>query len=296
MQNHLRNFIACTFAFVLFGCSSSGNKSEKMAVTADTTSNSYISSTAAVENKTEGRKFIRTADLKFRVKDVIQATYTIEAIIANMHGFVTHTKLSSDIENIDRNEMSSDSSLISTTYRVINTISIRVPNTLLDSTLKEISKQVVFLDYRTIDAEDVQLQLLANQLTEKRNTHFQKRVTDSGAHVDKKEGNLSAEETLLMTEEQKNNAQLDNLKLNDQINYSNISLYLYQNQTVQHEMVSNNRTEAFEPSFFFKLWESIKIGWHSFTSFILSLTKIWIFILVAGVMYFGWKAFWVNKK
>ena len=296
MQNHLRNFIACLFAFVLFGCSSSGNKSEKMAVAADTTSNSYISSTAAVENKVEGRKFIRTADLKFRVKDVIQSTYTIEAITTNMHGFVTHTKLSSEIENIDRTEMSADSSLISTTYRVINTINIRVPNTLLDSTLKDIAKQVVFLDYRTIDAEDVQLQLHANQLTEKRNSHFQKRVTDSGAHTDKKMGNLSAEESLLMTQEQKDNAQLDNLKLNDQINYSNISLYLYQNQTVQHEMVSNNRTDAFEPGFLFKLWESIKIGWHSFASFILSLTKIWVFILVAVVMYFGWKAFWVNKK
>jgi hypothetical protein len=296
MQNHLRNFIACTFAFVLFGCSSSGNKSEKMAVAADTTNKSYISSTAAVENKTEGRKFVRTADLKFRVKDVIQSTYTIEAVTANLHGFVTHTKLSSDIENIDRTEVSTDSSMISTTYRVINTISIRVPNTLLDSTLKEIAKQVVFLDYRTIDAEDVQLQLLANQLTEKRNTHFQKRVTDSGAHGDKKEGNLSAEEILLMTQEQKDNAQLVNLKLNDQINYSNISLYLYQNQTVQYEMVSNNKTDAFEPGFLFKLWESIKIGWQFFTSIILSLTKIWVFILVAVVIYFGWKTFWANKK
>ncbi len=296
MQNHLRNFIACSFAFVLFGCSSSGNKGENVAVVADTASNNYTSSTAAVENKTEGRKFIRTADLKFRVKDVIQSTYTIEAITANMHGFVTHTKLSSDIENTDRTEMSSDSSLISTTYRVTNSISIRVPNTLLDSTLKEIAKQVVFLDYRTIDAEDVQLQLLANQLIEKRNTHFQKRVTDSGAHADKKEGNLSAEEILLMTQEQKDNAQIDNLKLNDKINYSNISLYLYQNQTVQHEMVSNNRTDTFEPGFFFKLWESLKIGWHSFTSFVLSLTKMWVFVLVAVAMYFGWKAFWANKK
>lgn len=295
MQIHLRNFIACSFAFVLFGCSSGGNKSEKIAVAADS-SKTYISSSAAVETKIDGRKFIRTANLKFRVKDVIQSSYAIEAITANMHGFVTHTQLSSEISNINRTEISSDSSLISTTYRVLNTISIRVPNTFLDSTLKEIAKQVVFLDYRTIDAEDVQLQLLANQLTEKRNAHFQKRVINSGAHTNKKEINLSAEESLLMTQEQKDNAQLDNLKLNDQINYSNISLYLYQNQTVQHEMVSNNKTDAFEPEFLFKLWESIKTGWHALTSFILSLTKIWAFILVALIAYFGWKAYGKNKS
>ena len=296
MQNHVRKFIASLFAFVLFGCNSGGNRSEKMEVSTDTTSNSYVSSSAAVETKTEGRKFIRTADLKFRVKDVIKSSYAIEAITANLHGFVTHTHLSSDVENIERTEMSSDSSLISTTYRVINTISIRVPNTLLDTTLKEIAKQVIFLDFRTIDAEDVQLKLLANQLTEKRNTHFQKRVTDTGSHKDRKEGNLTAEEILLMAQEQKDNAEIDNLKLNDQISYSNISLYLYQNQTLQREIVSNNKTDAYEPGFLYKLWDSIKIGWNALTSLILSFAKIWAFVLIAIVVYFGWKAIRVYKN
>lgn len=296
MQNHLRKFIACSFAFVLFGCNSGSNRSEKMAAAADTTSNNYVSSSAAVETKTDGRKFIRTADLKFRVKDVIKSSYAIEAITANLHGFVTHTHLSSDVENIERTEMSSDSSLISTTYRVVNTISIRVPNTLLDSTLKEIAKQVVFLDYRTIDAEDVQLQLLANQLTEKRNDRFQKRVISSANDSGRKQGNLSTEESLLLTQEQKDNAQLDNLKLNDQISYSNISLYLYQNQTVQREVVSNNKTDAYKPGFFYKLWDSIKIGWNALTSLILSLTKIWAFVLFALVIYFVLKTFWLKKR
>lgn len=296
MQNHVRKFIASLFAFILFGCNSGGNRSEKMAAVADTTSNSYVSSSAAVETKTEGRKFIRTADLKFRVKDVINSTYIIETITANMHGFVTHTHLASEVENIERNEMSSDSSLISTTYRVINTINIRVPNTLLDSTLKEIAKQIQFLDYRTIDAEDVQLQLLANQLTEKRNDRFQKRVISSANDTGKKQGNLSTEESLLMTQEEKDIAQLNNLKLNDQISYSTISLYLYQNQTVQREIVSNNKTDAYEPSFFYKLWDSIKIGWNTLTSLMLSFAKIWAFALVALVVYFGWKAIRAYKK
>lgn len=290
MQNHLRKFIASLFAFVLFGCNSGSNRNEKLAVVADSTSNSYASSSAAVEAKTEGRKFIRTADLKFRAKDVIKSSYAIEAITANMHGFVTHTHLSSEIENIERTEISSDSSLISTTYRVINTINIRVPNTLLDSTLKEIAKQIQFLDYRTIDAEDVQLQLLANQLTEKRNERFQKRVTSSNYDTGKKQSSLSAEESLLMTQEQKDNAQLDNLKLNDQISYSTIRLYLYQNQTVQREVVSNNNTDAYKPGFFYKLWDSIKIGWNALTSLILSLAKIWAFVIVALLIYFSWKA------
>jgi hypothetical protein len=296
MQNHLRNFIACSFAFVLFGCSNSENKSEKLAVSADSTSNSNIGSLASVENNTDHRKFIRKADLKFKVKDVIQSTYEIESITAKMLGFVTHTQLSSTIENEERAEMSSDSTLVSTSFRVNNSITIRVPNMLLDSTLKAISKQIDFLDYRTIDAEDVHLQLLANELIEKRNDHFQKRVTASGNDSGKKHSNLSAEESLLMTQEQKDIARIDNLKLSDQINYSSISLYIYQNQTVKHEMISNNKTDKFEPGFLYKLWDSIKIGWNVLLSFVLSVTKIWAFLLSAIVLYFGLKAYWNRKK
>jgi hypothetical protein len=296
MQNHLRNFIACSFAFVLFGCSNSENKSENLAVTNDSTNIPYASSSTALESKSEDRKFIRKANLKFKVKDVVQSTYEIESITARMHGFVTHTQLTSAIENEDRIAMSSDSTLISTSYRVNNSITLRVPNSLLDSSLKEISRQIDFLDYRTIDAEDVHLQLLANELTEKRNNQFQKRVITSGVDSEKKHSSLSAEESLLMTQEQKDLARIDNLKLSDQINYSSISLYIYQNETVQHEMISNNKTDAFEPSFFYKLWDSIKIGWHSLISFVLSIAKIWAFILAVFVLYFGLKAFWNRNK
>jgi hypothetical protein len=55
IQNHLRNFIACSIAFVLFGCNNAGNKSENIAVVADTTNNSYVPSSAAVETKIEDR-------------------------------------------------------------------------------------------------------------------------------------------------------------------------------------------------------------------------------------------------
>jgi hypothetical protein len=296
MQNHLRNFIACSIAFVLFGCSNSENKSEKLTVTFDSTSNSSSNSTAAKENNNEERKFIRKANLRFKVKDVIQSTNEIESVAAKMHGFVTHTQLSSTIENEDHVEMSSDSTLVSTSFQANNSIVIRVPNNLLDSTLYEISKQITFLDYRTIDAQDVHLQLLANELAEKRNDHFQKRVSTTGKDSNKKTISLSVEESLLMTQEQKDNSRINNLELSDQINFSSISLYIYQNQTILHEMISNNKTDAFEPGFFYKLWDSIKIGWHALISFLLSITKIWAFILAAIVLYFVLKAFWIHKK
>lgn len=296
MQHHLRNSIACLFAFVLFGCSSSENKSDRLAVREDSTGQSYISTSTDLEKNTDNRKFIRKADLKFKVKDVIQSTYEIESITSKMHGFITHTQLSSTVENEDRSEMSSDSTLVSTSFRISNSISIRIPNTLLDSTLKEIAKQITFLDYRTIDAEDVHLQLLANELTEKRNEQFQNKILASGTESGKKHSSLSAEESLLMTQEQKDNAHIDILKINDQVNYSSVSINIYQNPTIKFEMISNNKTDAFEPNFFYKLWESIKTGWHSLIALVLYLIKFWAFLLLASIMYFGWKAFRKYKQ
>ncbi len=295
MQNHLRNLIAFSLAFVLFSCNSAENKNSTITSSADSANIGYISAPSEIESKPDKRQFIRTADLKFRVKDVIQSSYEIESITTRMHGFVTHTQLTSNVENIERNEMSTDITLISTIYRVVNIIHIRVPNTLLDSTLKEISKQISFLDYRSIHAEDVQLQLLANQLSEKRNEHFQKRVIAAGNDSGKKQSNLSSEESLLETQEQKDIAYIDNLKLTDQINYSSIKLELYQNQTVQHEMISNNKTDAFEPGFFYKIWDSLKIGWNTLITFILNLTKVWALVILVIGLFFVWKWYRVKR-
>src|ERR1017187_10006070 len=52
-------------------------------------SNGFISSSAAKETgKDTSRRFIRTAEMKFKVKSVIQSTYAIESIVKHMGGFV----------------------------------------------------------------------------------------------------------------------------------------------------------------------------------------------------------------
>lgn len=50
-----------------------------------------------------------------------------------------------------------------------NEITLRVPNTNLDSALIEMDKLVDFLDSRTITADDVKLKLVAAQLNTRRN-------------------------------------------------------------------------------------------------------------------------------
>lgn len=256
-------------------------------------SNAFISSSAALENnKDSTRKFIRTAEMKFKVKSVIKSTYIIEELTNRQNGFVTYTNLTSDINYVSTTPVSADSSLETTYFTVKNDIILRIPNTKLDTTLKEISKNIDFLDYRIIKADDVALQILANNLTQKRSLKNEERLANAIDNKGKKLKEMTfAEEVLLSKQEQADNAKISNLSLSDQINFSTITLYIYQRQTIKRELISNDKNiDAFEPSFGHKLLESIKFGWNILEAFIVFLVKLW------GLFLFFVIAFFIFKK
>jgi hypothetical protein len=130
-----------------------------------------MTSSTAVEDKNSNRKFIRTADARFKVKDVALSTYKIENVTKNCGGFVTLSELRSSVTENDETQVSQDSLLKTTRYEVNNTMALRVPNVKLDTLLRSLAKEVQFLDYRVIKADDVNLQLLANELSQKRNAN-----------------------------------------------------------------------------------------------------------------------------
>lgn len=171
--------------------------------TAAIDSQEMISSSAAKEDPKSERKFIRTAYIKFKVKDVAKSTYFIEDATAKFGGFVTFTDLKSEIIEKNETKVSQDSTLITTKYAVTNDITIRVPNTRLDTILKTIAKQIDFLDYRIIKADDVSLKLLSNQLTQKRGENSEKRLEKAIESKGKKLDNVIEAEEKIDTKRRK---------------------------------------------------------------------------------------------
>lgn len=278
----------------LFGCGRSSEEKMESKAMSDSTYSAFISSSAAVENgKDTTRRFIRTADLKFKVKSVIKSTYNIEELTSRQDGFVTYTNLTSNIDNVTTTAVSADSSLETTYYTVTNAITLRVPNTKLDTTLKEISKNIDYLDYRIIKAEDVALQILSNNLTQKRSAKNEERLTNAIDNKGKKLNETTvAEEVLLSKQEQADNAKISNLSLTDQIKFSTINLSIYQRQTIKRELISNDKNiDEYEPSFGRKILEALKYGWVILETFLVFLTKLWGLFLFAIVAYFIYKKY-----
>ncbi|HSY61349.1 MAG TPA: DUF4349 domain-containing protein [Cytophaga sp.] len=251
--------------------------------------NQSVSSSAAVEtNKNGDRKFVRTADLRFKVKNVIKATYGIEDIAGRHGGFVTYTSLNSNIDNVNTTPVSADSSLETTYFTVVNTMTIRVPNTKLDTTLKDIARHIDYLDHRIIKADDVALQILSNDLTQKRSAKTEKRLADAIDHRGKKlNETVASEEILSDKQEQSDNAKIANMSLNDQINFSTITLNIYQRQEIKRELISNHKNiTAYEPGFGRKVIEALTSGWHILEVTVLFLLNLWGLFLAAVAVFF----------
>jgi len=112
----------------------------------------------------EGRKFIRTADVKFKVKNVMSASEQIEDMAAKYGGFITYSNLENSQENSEYTKISRDSILVTRLVVVQNSMVLRVPNEKLDSLVRQFNKLITYLDFRIIKMDDVTLQFVANKM------------------------------------------------------------------------------------------------------------------------------------
>jgi len=295
-MKHTKIILGFVLSVLFIGCTP---KKAEEAPSVDSTAVSMVSSSAAVENKKDStHKFIRTADLKFKVKSVIKSTYNIEELTARMGGFVTYTELNSSIDDTETKSVSADSSLVITHFTVTNSITLRVPNTKLDSTLKLISANIDYLDHRIIKADDVALQMLSNNLAIKRSAKNESRITKAIDNRGKKlNETTTAEEVVVNKQEQADNARVANLSLRDQMNFSTINLVIYQRQAVRHELVANDKNiKEYESGFGTKILDSISNGWNILEAVIVFIFNLWGLVLLGVIIFVLYKLYVIKFK
>lgn len=278
---------------LLFSCKKADNASAEATADYAITDSTAVSSSAAVEKKDSKQKFIRTADIKFKVKNVVKSTYAIENAVAKFGGFVTYTNLQSNIHDHIKTKISQDSTLETTKYSVENNITIRVPNTQLDTVIKSIARQIDFLDFRIIKADDVSLKLLANQLSQKRSAVNEKRVEKAIDEKGRKINDImDAENTLANQKEANDNRTIDNLSLQDQVNFSTVTLQLYQNETIKQEISASEKdSNAYKPNLGIQIIDALKNGWYILEAVFVFFLNLWPFILIGLGSFFLYRKY-----
>jgi hypothetical protein len=299
MITHFNNVLKVAgIAMLMISC---GRQREKDSHTiADTTSTADTFTSSAARNNPADtiHAFVRTADVKFKVSNVVNATYAIENIVGNNGGFVTLSQVASNIYNVESTPISSDSSIHISHYNVSGNIIIRVPNTQLDTTLKEIAKLVDFVDYRTIKASDVSMQLKANKLLQQRYEQHGKRLVTA---IDDKGRKLpdvaNAEENLLNKQAVADNALVETATLNDMIAYSTITLQIYQDNAVRIERSASEKIiAAYTAPVNERVAKAFNSGWVLVKECFIALVYIWPLIIALALSYVLYKRLYLKKS
>ncbi len=249
-----------------------------------------ISSVAATSINDSTLRFIRTAQIKFKTKSVRKTTYFLENAITKLGGIVTYTNLYSEVEGEKKVAISNDSSLKVTTYQVKNNMIIRIPKDQLDSLLKVVSQKVTFLDQRIIDADEISIDELENQLEQNRLAKYQLQLKAAiEDKTDKISEAVGAYESMLHKQKLEDEAFIRNLRLDYDVEYSTVELSFYQDVSMDKELVENElNIDEFQPSFSSRLGDSFANGWNIILSFIVAITNLWFLIipiLIVGIIF-----------
>jgi hypothetical protein len=254
------------------------------AVTAATPSQ-QMGSSAATYTDSE-RKFIRTANARFRVKDVYVSALGIEDTVGSHGGFVVKNDISTDTVSTRRYPIGDGKLMELNEYTVQGHLIVRVPSAKTQEFLRAIVGHVAFLDQRHFSARDAQFDLLRQQLDMLRNQETQndlgQAVKDGGKLVQKTDA-ISARNDVKAARDA---AHIAKKEFEDQVAFSTIELRLYQpSKVLQTERVDvNSMYREFRPGFFSRLGEQLRGGWDGLLAFFLALAGIWPVILFAGVL------------
>ena len=279
-----------TISFLLTSCSSKSleqatDKEIEEVSAADTVmvipSNPNLVKGEMMKNK----KFIRTADSKFSVKDVKRSTQKIQDLTSKYGGYVTNMSLRSETSSTKTIPISADSLAEIATFLVHNDLTIRIPNQQLDSLLRDIFQLVDYWDSCEIKADEVTLSLLSKSLKIKRLDGFSERNKNN---IDKKKGTISeasnAEEAIVQNQNQADDYFIEQQNIEDQVNFSTINLHIYQASDTRKTIIANPESiEAYRPNLFIRLFDSVKDGWRGLEELLVFLFKLWV-LFAGGIL------------
>jgi hypothetical protein len=249
---------------------------------------SQLSSSAVAPSYTDGdRKFIRTAQVNFRVKDVYASALAIEDAVAGQGGFVVNNSIGSSVQRTQRRPIGDGKVSELAEYVVNGQLMVRVPSNKTQDFLRSIASQVSFLDHRNFNARDAQFDLLRQQLEAKRNQETQEELGAAAREGGKLSHKTEAIAARNETKAARDRARIAQKEFEDQIEFSTIQLSIYQLPAVRETVVADI-DELFRqnrPALGGRLVEALRSGWTGMLDLLVSSAALWpLWIVLAGVV------------
>lgn len=277
-----RNIIAIAIILALFGCNAEKKDyaSTDKEIMADTT--------ASVELPAD--KIIKTADMRFRVKDVQKTKEQLSKTIKAEGGTVAEFSIESSIQETDKVKQSTDSLKEITSYRTQGYLVAKVPSEKLDEFTNTIAKMAVFVDNQSMKMDDQSIAYLSNKLKAQNRVDAIEKINKVAS---KKSANV---ESSLYIKDDYVDRKIENMQIDSRVKFSTITLNFYQDNTVKTMIVANDNLYDYRPAFINRFWLGIVNGWTIFKEIIIAISNLWMLILVGIAIFFTIKYFIRKNK
>lgn len=240
-----------------------------------------ISSVA--DMKVKDKQFIKTADVNMEVKDVYNATVAIEKSVQELGGFVTNSNLQSNVLSENTYNTSNEEAMLIKKYQTENRMQVRIPTEKLGELLTAINTNKLFLNSRSINAEDVTANIKYSELEGKRNQKTSENISKLKTNKDKitldnenmSEGNLQ---------------KLQSMNMTDDLKYSTIDIYIKEPQLRIAEIAVTNTTSIdnkYKYNFIYDAKDGFVYGFYLIQRILVALINVWPLLLIAAaILYF----------
>ena len=240
------------------------------------------------------RRFIRTAQAQFQVKDVYRTALAIEDEVASQGGFVVDNKISSQVQRVLSRPLAPGKRLELTEYSLQGQLTVRVPSERTQAFLRAVAAQMEFLDRRSFSARDAQFDLLRQQLASQRAQDEQRELGDAVQAGGKLADRTDAIQSRGAARATRDEALIAQKEFEDRVAFSTITLSLRQDAQVRRaERVDVDAVFRDNgPGFFSRLGESLSVGWRAALDIVIALAALWplwLTVVAAGVAWRRWR-------
>ncbi|WP_284459549.1 DUF4349 domain-containing protein [Chryseobacterium sp.] len=272
-------------AFLLLGISSC--KKGEVASTeleayasADSTATIVSDSISSVATmKVKDKQFIKTADINMEVKDVYNTTLSIEKSVQDLGGFVVKSNLQSNIVSENTYNTSNEEAMLIKKYQTENTMQVRVPTEKLGELLTLVNNNKLFLNSRSVNAEDITASIKYAEMEGKRNQKTSENIGQ--LKTDKDKVKLDDENMA-----EGNIQKLTSMDTTDNLKYSTVDIYIKEPKLRIAEIAitnTNSIDNKYKFNFIYQVKEGFVYGFYLIQNIIVALINIWPLLLIAGV-------------
>jgi hypothetical protein len=235
-------------------------------------SSAAADTTAADPSKMSQPKLVKTAGIRFKVKNVEQTAGRISALTASISGMVVHHQMASAAEGSKDIRISDDSVMRVTSLNTTAEMTVKIPSAKLEDFINQVGHMGIYVNDLSMDITDKSFDYLAAQLKLKSRSELIAQQKSGRITIKKPEDVLNLKDDMI-------DQQIGNRQIDDAVKNSVVSLSFYQSNIINKEVIANDNPSAYDLPFFRRLAMAVENGLGLFAAVIIGIANLWVFIL-----------------